>query len=108
MTLTPAETFGISALWVLAVLLLAILGARIKGLQSRMGVMSRLEAKVDLLLKQANITFDPYANVPPEIAQAVRDGKKIEAIKLYRQSSGLGLKEAKEYIEGVERRAGVG
>ena len=81
---------------------------RIKGLQSRMGVMSRLEAKVDLLLKQANITFDPYANVPPEIAQAVRDGKKIEAIKLYRQSSGLGLKEAKEYIEGVERRAGVG
>ena len=88
--------------------LLAILGARIKGLQSRMGVMSRLEAKVDLLLKQANITFDPYANVPPEIAQAVRNGKKIEAIKLYRQSSGLGLKEAKEYIEGVERRAGVG
>ena len=73
-----------------------------------MGVMSRLEAKVDLLLKQANITFDPYANVPPEIAQAVRNGKKIEAIKLYRQSSGLGLKEAKEYIEGVERRAGVG
>ena len=108
MTSTPAETFGISALWVLAVLLLAILGARIKGLQSRMGVMSRLEAKVDLLLKQANITFDPYANVPPEIAQAVRNGKKIEAIKLYRQSSGLGLKEAKEYIEGVERRAGVG
>jgi len=64
--------------------------------------------KLDLLLKQANIKFDPYANVSPEIAQAVREGKKIEAIKLYRQSSRVGLKDAKEFIEELERRAGVG
>jgi hypothetical protein len=42
------------------------------------------------LLKQANIRFDPYVNVPPEIAEAVKSGKKIVAIKLQRESSGHG------------------
>jgi hypothetical protein len=70
--------------------------------------LSRVEAKLDLLLKQANIRFDPYVNVPPEIAEAVRSGKKILAIKLQRKSSGMGLKEAKDFIEEVERRAGMG
>ena len=52
--------------------------------------------------------WDPYAKVPREIAEAVRAGQKIKAIKLYRQSSGAGLKEAKEFIEEVQRRAGLG
>ena len=29
------------------------------------------------------------------------------AIKLYRQASGVGLKEAKDFVEAVQRRAGV-
>jgi ribosomal protein L7/L12 len=33
-------------------------------------------------------------------------GKKIEAIKSYRSATGLGLKEAKEAIEDIQRRAG--
>jgi hypothetical protein len=38
----------------------------------------------------------------------VLEDQKIKAIKLYRQSTGVGLKEAKEFIEEVQRRAGVG
>lgn len=34
-----------------------------------------------------------------EVAQLTRDGKKIEAIKLYRELTGVGLKEAKDAIE---------
>jgi ribosomal protein L7/L12 len=34
-----------------------------------------------------------------EVAQLTRDGKKIEAIKLYRKLTGVGLKEAKDAIE---------
>jgi ribosomal protein L7/L12 len=30
------------------------------------------------------------------------EGKKIEAIKLYREMTGLGLKEAKDAVEGME------
>jgi hypothetical protein len=86
---------------------LAGVGVRLAEMRNRMAVLSRVEAKLDLLLKQANIKFDPNANLPHEIAEAVRAGQKINAIKLYRQSSGVGLKEAKEFIEELQRRSGV-
>ena len=35
----------------------------------------------------------------PEIRTAIAAGHKIEAIKLVREQSGLGLKEAKELVE---------
>jgi ribosomal protein L7/L12 len=34
-----------------------------------------------------------------EIIEAIKNGKKIEAIKLLRTGTGLGLKEAKEAVE---------
>jgi len=37
----------------------------------------------------------------------LRVNQKIEAIKLYRQATGVGPKEAKEFIEEVQRRAGM-
>ena len=36
----------------------------------------------------------------PDIYEKVQAGKKLEAIKLYREKTGVGLKEAKDYIEG--------
>jgi hypothetical protein len=66
---------------------------------------SRLEAKLDALLKHQGIQFDPYADVAPPVLDALRRGKKIEAIKEYRAVSGAGLKEAKEYVEELQRRA---
>lgn len=36
------------------------------------------------------------------IAQALKAGDKIEAIKLHRDATGLGLKEAKTEIEALE------
>jgi len=37
------------------------------------------------------------------LQQLVREGKKIEAIKLVRAQTGLGLKEAKDAVEAIER-----
>lgn len=34
-----------------------------------------------------------------EITDALLKGRKIEAIKIYREATGVGLKEAKEFIE---------
>jgi len=90
-----------------ALMIMVLVGARLNRLQERLGELSRVEAKLDLLLKQANIRFDPYVNLRPEIAEAMRNGKKILAIKLQRESSGMGLKEAKDFIEEIERRAGM-
>ncbi len=47
----------------------------------------------------------PRAVPPQELEAEVRvmlaNGEKIEAIKLVREVTGLGLKEAKDYVEGL-------
>lgn len=39
-----------------------------------------------------------------QISAAIYGGRKIEAIILYRQATGKGLKEAKDFIEALEVR----
>jgi hypothetical protein len=38
------------------------------------------------------------------INDALFAGRKIEAIKLYRDSTGAGLKEAKDFVDALEER----
>jgi ribosomal protein L7/L12 len=62
----------------------------------------RLEEQVALLSQQAGVPWDePGSGVPPEIVDLVRRNKKIEAIKRYRELTGVGLAEAKDVIDGV-------
>jgi hypothetical protein len=105
--MTPAELFGLVALMVLGLILLVAIRIRLDAIQSRIAAVTRVEAKLDLLLKQANIEFDPYAYVSNDIVEALRANQKIEAIKLYQQATGVGLKDANEFIEEVQRRAGL-
>jgi hypothetical protein len=87
------------------IVILGSVALRLIEMRSRMGTLFyRVEAKLDLLLEHANIKFDPYAKLPHEIVDAVRAGQKIQAIKLYRESTGVGLKEAKDFIEEFQRR----
>ncbi|MBN1673479.1 MAG: ribosomal protein L7/L12 [Kiritimatiellae bacterium] len=39
-----------------------------------------------------------------QIGSALADGRKIEAIKIYREATGKGLKEAKEFIDELVPR----
>ena len=63
--------------------------------------LARLEAKVDLLMKHAGITYDPRANVPAGVLDALQGGRKIEAIKKYREATGVDLKTAKEFVDSL-------
>jgi ribosomal protein L7/L12 len=101
------EALALFTLAIAGLVLFAALGARLTALQTRIAALSRVEAKLDLLLKQANIKFDPYAHLPVGVAEAIQSGQKIKAIKLYRLSSGVGLKEAKDFVEEVQRRSGM-
>ena len=60
---------------------------------------SRLERKLDLILNHLGI--DPSHGVDDQILELMKSGQKIQAIKLYREQSGVGLKEAKDYVEGL-------
>jgi ribosomal protein L7/L12 len=80
---------------------------RMAALERRLDTLSRLDAKLDALLKHAGIRFDPYGDVPAAVSAALARGEKIEAIKHYRAATGSGLREAKEFVEEVQRRKGA-
>jgi hypothetical protein len=63
------------------------------------GSSKRLERKVDLILK--HLGLDPYQDVNPQVIELLKSGQKIQAIKLYREQTGAGLKDAKDYVEGL-------
>ena len=45
----------------------------------------------------------PTWKLPPEVVAAIESGRTIEAIKLLRQSTGIGLVEAKEAVDQYVR-----
>lgn len=59
--------------------------------------VARVERKLELILDHLGIG-DPDPRMD-EVAALVREGKKIQAIKVYREATGADLKEAKEAVE---------
>lgn len=49
--------------------------------------------------------FDP--ELIPEVTRALAAGNKIEAIRLYRERAGAGLKEAKDEVEALDKGIGI-
>jgi len=70
--------------------------------------VSKLEAQVDFLCKHLGLTFseNAYQTDDPRIVDALRRNNMIEAIKLYREQTGLGLKDAKDAVEEMKQRLG--
>jgi ribosomal protein L7/L12 len=103
----PSAIEIVLLMFLLINILVMLLQWRLLEITRRISVFSRIDTKLDLLLRQAGIEYDPYKNLPSDVTDAVRRGAKIEAIKRYRESTGMSLKEAKQFIEEVQRRAGV-
>src|ERR1700754_4772652 len=70
----------ISFLILSATFVIALLGIRLNKIESKISTLSRVEAKLDLLLKQSGLEYDPYKTLPPSVVDALRRGRKIEAI----------------------------
>jgi ribosomal protein L7/L12 len=66
--------------------------------------VEKLERLVALMMGELDLQCGEELNqdISPEMIALVRRGKKIEAIKRYRQETGVGLKEAKEFIDSLE------
>jgi ribosomal protein L7/L12 len=47
------------------------------------------------------------ANLDDEVASLMEQGRKIEAIKLYREHARSGLKEAKDAVEAIAAARGI-
>ncbi|MBN1813071.1 MAG: ribosomal protein L7/L12 [Anaerolineae bacterium] len=66
--------------------------------------VEKLERLVARLMEEVGLErdeeLDPGSS--SEIVDLACRGEKLEAIKLYRQKTGAGLKEAKEFVESLE------
>ena len=91
----------------LAAVFIVIMLFRLSALERRVAALAGLDGKIDALLKHAGIEYNPYDSLPEDVVRAIKRGEKVEAIKLYRAATGVGLREAKEFVEGVQRRAGL-
>ena len=68
--------------------------------------------------ERTTTVYKPQATVPAsfgkaggnpadlEITAALRNGRKIEAIRLYREAYGTGLKDAKDAVEAIQAQLG--
>ncbi len=72
--------------------------------------IARLERKVDLILKELKLEYNDYPDYPDpktssqldEVYALLKQGKKIDAIKVYRMKFNVGLAEAKMVIDRME------
>jgi ribosomal protein L7/L12 len=85
-------------LWV-ALILIATTQRRAMPMPERR--MERLERKVDLVMRHLGIE-EPRPDLA-EVRALIDQGRKNEAIKVYRQFTGAGLKEARMAVEAVEQ-----
>ncbi|MCP4787907.1 MAG: hypothetical protein GY903_34305 [Fuerstiella sp.] len=47
------------------------------------------------------MTDDSETSIEQQVAEALAAGQKIQAIKIYRDATGKGLKDAKEFIDAL-------
>jgi ribosomal protein L7/L12 len=63
--------------------------------------LAAIEAQLKTLSDGAGVSYEePFAELPPDVLELARTGKKMEAAKLYRELTGAG---GKESIEAVGR-----
>jgi ribosomal protein L7/L12 len=88
----------------------------IKRLRKTGGVgLAEAKAAVDeLRRRRTSHGFGPAsaasaaAHVPPEVLAAIDRGETIQAIKRFREATGVGLAEAKSVVDEIRRRRGKG
>jgi ribosomal protein L7/L12 len=66
--------------------------------------VEKLERLVTLLVEEVGLECDekPGPDISSVIKDLVHKDELIEAIKLYREETGVGLKEAKAFVESLK------
>jgi len=66
-----------------------------------------LEEHIKYLYTHLNITyFESSPAGDAKVIEMIKEGNKIEAIKIYRELHNVGLAEAKQAVENLEARLG--
>lgn len=60
-----------------------------------------LNNKLNKIINHLEIEDDELNKINDELNKLIIEGKKVKAVKLYRMTTGAGLKESKEYIDAL-------
>ena len=85
--------------WLLIAILIVLILSFLLRSNAEPARLRAIDRKLNLIL--GNLGIDPDQGLDAQLKELVRSGQKLEAIKLYRQQSGCGLKEAKDHIEST-------
>lgn len=88
-----------------ALLLLAFSGALSRGRNNRDPRLAIIDRRLKLIMDHLGIV-EPQPEMADVVAHLIQ-GQKIQAIKLYRERTGAGLKEAKDAVEELARQRGI-
>jgi ribosomal protein L7/L12 len=90
---------------VAVVLVMVFSGSRAKE-QSRTTVrLAAVERKLDLVLDHLGIVEPPAEE--PDVVHYLERGERIQAIKVYRERTGMGLAEAKAAVDRIAQQRGL-
>lgn len=64
--------------------------------------IKHMDKKLDQIMDYLGIED---VNIDEELKELIADNKKIPAIKRLRQETGMGLKEAKEYVDNLDKKS---
>ena len=79
------------------------LETEIEELQTR---VATLEAQMQALLEHLGVGASPEDALERQVIEFIRADRVIEAVKLYRERTGLGLKESKDAVDNLRRLHG--
>ena len=64
--------------------------------------IKHMDKKLDQIMDYLGIED---VNIDEELKELIANNKKIPAIKRLRQETGMGLKEAKEYVDNLDEKS---
>lgn len=63
--------------------------------------VAELEMQVDFLMRHLNLSYTPPdGEFGQKLREMAKQGKLLDAIKLYREKTGASLEEARRYLSG--------
>ena len=84
------------------IILFIILSSSINALESN---QKRIESKLDRIMEHLELPEPSREYISDELkselSELVMENKKVEAIKRLREATGMGLKEAKDYVDSL-------
>lgn len=68
--------------------------------------LALIDRRLKLIMEHLDIA-EPQPPEMPSVVQELEQGRKIQAIRLYREQTGVGLREAKDAVEEIARQRGL-